>query len=158
MHRWLRYSQFSSSSLGFTLPLMIPILFPHPFLFQETITTMLSKKCAPEKFQFARTLRKNSTPAEHILWQQVRKKLMGVRVRRQSVILGFIADFYCPKARLVIEVDGSAHDPVRDAERDAVFNKHGFEVMRFTNIEVVNHTAAVAGLIQSKIKSRMEMW
>jgi very-short-patch-repair endonuclease len=50
------------------------------------------------------------TPAEKILWQELRVNKLGVHFRRQQVIAGFIVDFYCHKAALVIEVDGDIHD------------------------------------------------
>lgn len=56
------------------------------------------------------------TPAEKILWQEVRAKKLGVRFRRQQVIQGFIVDFYCHQAGLVVEVDGDVHDLQKDED------------------------------------------
>ena len=50
------------------------------------------------------------TPAEKILWEELRANKLGVHFRRQQVISGFIVDFYCHKAALVLEVDGDVHD------------------------------------------------
>ena len=50
------------------------------------------------------------TPAEKILWQELRANKLGVHFRRQQAIAGFIVDFYCHKAGLVVEVDGDIHD------------------------------------------------
>ena len=61
------------------------------------------------------------TPAEKILWQELRANKLGVHFRRQQVIAGFIVDFYCHKAGLVIEVDGDIHDLQR--EEDARWEK-----------------------------------
>lgn len=69
----------------------------------------LRSKCPPSKFLWAKQKRRNPTPAEAALWQAIRRKTLGVRVRRQSVIVGFIVDFYIPAAKLIVEVDGSYH-------------------------------------------------
>ncbi len=58
----------------------------------------------------AKELRREMTPPEKILWQEVCAKNLGVRFRRQQVIAGFIVDFYCHKAASVVEVDGDIHD------------------------------------------------
>ena len=63
-----------------------------------------------EKLERAKELRREMTPAEKLLWQEVRAKKMGVRFRRQQIIQGFIVDFYCHQAGLVVEVDGDIHD------------------------------------------------
>jgi very-short-patch-repair endonuclease len=63
-----------------------------------------------EKLQRAKELRRDMTPAEKILWQELRANKLGVHFRRQQVIAGFIVDFYCHKAGLVIEVDGDIHN------------------------------------------------
>ncbi|MEW6027890.1 MAG: DUF559 domain-containing protein [Chloroflexota bacterium] len=55
-------------------------------------------------------LRREMTPAEKILWEELRANRLGVHFRRQQVIQGFIVDFYCHKAALVVEVDGDIHD------------------------------------------------
>jgi hypothetical protein len=62
------------------------------------------------KLERAKELRREMTPAEKLLWKEVRANKLGVRFRRQQVIQGFIVDFYCHKAGLVIEVDGDIHD------------------------------------------------
>ena len=68
------------------------------------------QKVTKEKLRRAKELRREMTPAEKLLWQEVRAKKLGVRFRRQQVIAGFIVDFYCHKAALVVEVDGDIHD------------------------------------------------
>src|SRR5215471_5025679 len=74
------------------------------------------------RWRFARSLRNRATHAERILWQYLRRRQLGVRFRRQSVLLGWwIADFYCPSQKLVIEIDGLTHvgRELADAKRDA---------------------------------------
>jgi very-short-patch-repair endonuclease len=73
------------------------------------------------------------TPEERILWQHLRHhQVDGLQFRRQYVIEGFIVDFYCPAALLVIEVDGSVHaqQQVYDDERDRVLDMHGLRILR----------------------------
>ncbi len=91
--------------------------------------------------QLARELRKHGTPSEKILWKHLRnRKLAGVRFLRQHPICGYIADFYCPVLKLVIELEGSVHDEPEqrnfDRERFAEFRIRGFRVLRVRN-EVV---------------------
>ena len=98
-----------------------------------------------EKLQRAKELRRDMTPAEKILWQELRANKLGVHFRRQQVIAGFIVDFYCHKAALVIEVDGDIHDLQQedDARREKVLREMGLRVVRFGNEEVVRDLAGV---------------
>ena len=92
-----------------------------------------------EKLALAKELRRNMTEAETILWQCLRtNKLGGWHFRRQQVLFGYIADFYCHAASLVVEVDGEIHKSqhVADRERDAILESKGFNVIRFQNREV----------------------
>ena len=87
----------------------------------------------------AQTLRKNMTKEERKLWYEFLKGL-SINVYRQKVIQGYIVDFYIPKAKLVIELDGSQHYEERgieaDTKRDTTLKELGFEVLRYTNLEV----------------------
>jgi very-short-patch-repair endonuclease len=89
------------------------------------------------------------TPAEKILWQELRGNKLGIHFRRQQVIAGYIVDFYCHKADLVIEVDGRIHEKQKseDAERDKVLTEMGLRVIRFRNDEVENNLVGVVGRI-----------
>lgn len=76
----------------------------------------------PVKITRAKELRRDMTPEERVLWQELRLlRQRGYAFRRQQVIAGFIVDFYCHNAALVVEVDGGIHDQQQeyDAERDA---------------------------------------
>lgn len=88
------------------------------------------QRVTKEKLQRSRELRREMTPAEKILWEELRGSKLGVRFRRQQVIQGFIVDFYCHWAGLVVEVDGDVHDLQReeDERREKVVNGlcHGF--------------------------------
>jgi len=90
------------------------------------------------------------TPAEKILWEELRANKLGVHFRRQQVIQGFIVDFYCHKAGLVIEVDGDVHDLQKeeDERREKVLNGMGLRIVRFRNDGVVRSLSAVVGKIK----------
>jgi very-short-patch-repair endonuclease len=95
-------------------------------------------------------LRKNPTRAEELLWNKLRKKqLGGLRFRRQHIIHTFIVDFYCPKAELVIEVDGSVHGDQEeyDHERSALLEISGYSVIRFRNMEIEREIDKVLAVI-----------
>ena len=108
--------------------------------------------------EFCRYLRQHSTPAEEILWQHLRnKQLIGLKFRRQHPVSGFILDFYCPKLRLAIEVDGAIHqDPETrkyDQKRTRLLARNGIYVIRFWNDEVLNHLDSVPSRIQAHVDS-----
>lgn len=95
-------------------------------------------------------MRKRPTPAERLLWSRLRKKQLGFIFHRQARMLGYIADFYCPRTLIVVEVDGSFHDgrQAYDAQRDRVLTDFGFRVMRFRNDEVIHDTERVIDVIR----------
>ena len=105
----------------------------------------------------ARVLRKNSTDAERLLWSELRNhRLNGASFRRQVPIGGFIADFMCHAARLVIELDGGQHfsddQEKAEAARTAVIEGKGFRVLRFSNLDVMTNRAGVLETIASAIE------
>ena len=99
----------------------------------------------PMANEFARALRRNATPAERVLWTQLRLlKERGFHFRRQAPIGRYIADFAEFKTRLVVEVDGSQHiDSAHDAARDACLAAQGFRVLRFWNGDVLENLSGV---------------
>jgi len=111
-----------------------------------------------EKLQRARELRRDMTSAEKILWQELRANKLGVHFRRQQIIAGFIVDFYCHKAGLVVELDGSVHkkneQKVSDVERDKALNKLGLQIVRFKNEEVVKNLPHVVEQIREIVLIR----
>ena len=103
---------------------------------------------------FSRQLRKNLTDAEKLLWSKIRcKQLKGCQFYRQKPISNFIVDFYCPKANLVIELDGGQHYAVdgraKDKRRDEYMRKMGLKVIRFSDREVFDDIKAVTEKIWS---------
>ena len=96
------------------------------------------------------------TDAENLLWKRVRfKQVRGLQFYRQKPLLKFIVDFYCPKAKLVIELDGSQHfeEAYReaDAERDAALTGLGLRVLRFDNRQVFTEIEAVMAVIDGVV-------
>jgi methylmalonyl-CoA mutase len=91
--------------------------------------------------EFALSHRKEPTVAESVLWESLRNKKEGFKFRRQHIIGQFIADFVCLQKGLIIEVDGNYHQlpemKISDEERTKALNKIGFEVLRFTNDEIL---------------------
>ncbi|MDO9463465.1 MAG: endonuclease domain-containing protein [Deltaproteobacteria bacterium] len=86
-------------------------------------------------------LREHMTAAENLLWSKLRRKqLKGYQFYRQKTIGRYIVDFYCPKAHLVIELDGSQHyseiGKEKDSIRDDVLTKMGIKVLRFSDREI----------------------
>ena len=114
------------------------------------------------KVRQARDLRRTMTPAERLVWQRVRdNRIAGVKFRRQQVIEGFVADFFCHKAKLVVEIDGEIHDTEdrkkEDERRTTVFAGRGLEEIRFRNDEVLSGIDKVIGKITEKVISRLEI-
>ncbi|MBV6397205.1 MAG: hypothetical protein HFACDABA_02813 [Anaerolineales bacterium] len=95
------------------------------------------------------------TPAEkpRSVWQEVRAKKLGIRFRRQQVIAGFIVDFYCHRAALVVEVDGDIHDlqQEEDERREKVLREMGLRIVRFGNDEMMRERSAVVGKIRELV-------
>ena len=104
----------------------------------------------PLIFERAKELRQNMTPAEIILWERLRnKQLEGFRFKAQHPIDKFIVDFYCHKARLLIELDGTSHDNKGEYDngRTAELARYDLKVIRFTNQEVETDIEYVIGRI-----------
>ena len=103
----------------------------------------------------AQKLRKNQTKEEAKLWYQFLRRY-PVRVHRQYVIGKYIVDFYCHKARLVIELDGSQHferaGQEKDTQRDAYLREQGNRVLRIPNNEVNRNFAGVCEYIDEQVK------
>ena len=96
------------------------------------------------------------TPAEKILWNELRANKLGVHFRRQQVIAGFIVDFYCHKFALVVEVDGDIHDLQQreDERREKALSALGLRVVRFRNDEVVRNLSAVVGKVREFVEKQ----
>jgi len=97
-------------------------------------------------------LRVNSTDVETKLWHAIRNDQLGVKFRRQSPVLGFVADFLSNEVRLIVELDGGQHaDSVSDASRTKLLEQAGFRVLRFWNNEVNENLDGVLQTIVSAL-------
>ena len=107
----------------------------------------------PKIFEFAKQLRKNMTEAEKLLWFQLKQNPKGYKFRRQHPIAFYIADFYCHKAKLVIEVDGSIHQRedilINDIDRQKMLEDMGLTVIRFVNRDIFQNMDYVIGEIDA---------
>jgi very-short-patch-repair endonuclease len=95
-----------------------------------------------------RTFRKNMTDAERFLWSRIRRKqLKDYQFYRQKIIGNYIVDFYCPRTKLVIELDGGQHygeeGMKRDRKGDAYLKNIGLKVLRFSDREVLENLTGV---------------
>lgn len=109
----------------------------------------------------ARDLRKNLTETENLLWAKLRRKqLCGVQFYRQKPIGGFIVDFYCAAATLVIELDGKHHAEgnqiAHDQERTMQLEALGLHVIRFNNQDVHQNIDVVVRQIQTTLLARIQ--
>ncbi|MEO7975983.1 vitamin B12 dependent-methionine synthase activation domain-containing protein [Flavobacterium sp.] len=108
--------------------------------------------------QFSLDMRNKPTETEKILWEQLSgKQLEGYKFRRQHIIGDYIADFVCLKERIIIEVDGLIHqlpeNVVSDLERTKWLNEQGFQVLRFTNTEVLTGLEKVLATIKDALEA-----
>ncbi len=110
--------------------------------------------------EYGRENRKNPTEAENILWQRLRNNQLGVKVRRQHSVHGYIVDFAILEVKLVIEVDGKYHDSAEqkayDEARTKFLKEFNLDLLRFTNEEVVNNTEQVISKIKAEIWERKQ--
>jgi very-short-patch-repair endonuclease len=121
-----------------------PILFKHPL--------------TAEMRQRVRELRQEATGAEQLLWRLLRnRQMMGYKFRRQHPVAGYVVDFYCHAAKLVIEVDGGQHasqeQAAYDRQRTETLQGEGLRVARFWNPEVLGETEAVMEAIAEALNA-----
>ncbi|WP_432823932.1 endonuclease domain-containing protein [Trichloromonas sp.] len=102
----------------------------------------------------ARTLRRNSTDAESLLWKHLRARQMdGFKFRRQEQIGRFIVDFVCYDKKLIVEADGGQHatEQKKDEERTCWLNAQGFRVVRFWNNEILTNIEGVLDVVRAHL-------
>lgn len=110
-----------------------------------------------DKLRLAKSFRRHMTYAERCFWDIVRRnRVNGLRFRRQQLVHGFIADFYCNQIGLVVEIDGGIHEQQRDHDRlrDAIIRSQGVRVIRFSNKEVIHHAGSVRERIMAALRDR----
>lgn len=102
----------------------------------------------PTLSQFARHLRTNQTDCEHLLWQKLRaRQIANLKFRRQFPCPPYVLDFYCVELKLAIELDGGQHyesaGVIHDQRRTLFLQRQGIEVVRFSNLEVIQQMGDV---------------
>ena len=101
-------------------------------------------------------LRNSMTKSETVLWTRLKGSALGYKFRRQCGIEKYIVDFYCPKVKLVIEVDGITHDEesvaIRDSEREEYLVSLGLKVIRFSSNDVLKNVDSVVESIFNTCK------
>jgi very-short-patch-repair endonuclease len=114
------------------------------------------QKIDPVKLARARELRREMTSSEKILWEALRGNKLGVQFRRQQIIAGYIVDFYCHQAELVIEVDGGVHayseQRGQDSERDRALEEMGLRVVHIWNSEIERNLSDVVERIRELVQ------
>ena len=114
----------------------------------------------PIIFELAKQLRDRQTDAEIYLWDHLKLiNIPNIRIKRQHPVLYFIADFYCHKAKLIIEIDGGYHNIpeqyLYDINRDEELKSLGLKVIRLTNDEVLNDIQNSIKIIENEIIERL---
>jgi very-short-patch-repair endonuclease len=112
--------------------------------------------------ELSRQLRENMTDAERLLWSKIRgKQIKGYQFYRQKPVGDYIVDFYCPRAKLVVEVDGGQHftNEVNeyDKVRDEYLSSLGLMVLRFTNADVMTHIDGIVERIEGEISAKIPL-
>ena len=119
---------------------------------------VLGQRVKSVKVERARDLRRTMTRAERLLWARLRgSQLDGVRWRRQQIIDGFIVDFYCHAARLIVELDGAIHRDQQeyDSARDEVLATRNLLILRIANTAVETNINTVLAQIQTTCQERI---
>ena len=118
----------------------------------------LARQTSKRTVRMARQLRKKMSLPEVLLWQHLR--LADLNIRKQHPCGPYVLDFYCPAAKLAIEIDGVAHDmgdrPLRDEARDAFLRERRLEVIHPTAAEVLRDVSAAADTIVAACRGRCE--
>jgi cyclase len=108
-------------------------------------------------FEKAKILRKKMTVAEETLWIHLRKGVYGYKFRRQHPINNYIADFFCRKAGLIVEIDGSVHHTNEVLENDLIRQKDlenlGYTVISFSNSDIYNRIEKVLDTISQRVNN-----
>jgi very-short-patch-repair endonuclease len=111
------------------------------------------QKVSAKQLEGAKALRREMTPSEKVLWKEVKvNKLNGLHFRRQQIVHGYFADFYCHQHELIVEVDGGIHEFQQeyDAEREEYLGAIGLRIIRFTNDEI---TQDLKGVLQKIVEA-----
>ena len=118
----------------------------------------MSKQYNGKNLPLAKTLRKNATPQEKRLWYDF-LRTYPIRFQRQKMIGEYIVDFYCHRAKLVIEIDGSQHYSEENIKQDMIrteeLEHRGLKVVRFTNREIDTNLQGVCDSINLTVRESL---
>ena len=107
----------------------------------------------------AREMRRNPTEPEKRLWRHLSgSQLRGHKFRRQAVIEHYIADFFCPLKKLIVEVDGDTHDVEADFKRDDRLRNQGYRTVRFGNLDVMRNMDGVLTILMDVLEETPDRW
>ena len=132
------------------------LIVKRPSSLPPTKNIVIGQKISSIKKQLSKNLRKRMTPAEKMLRTHLRNnRLSGFHFRRQQIIDGIIADFYCHKCSLVVEVDGGIHNHRKeyDDARENLLGERKLKVIRFNNNQVMDNLDMVLSIILDSCKS-----
>jgi len=126
----------------------------------EGVELLTRNKTLPPILENARSLRRNQTEAEEKLWKHLRNRKVGnLKFRRQQPFEGFILDFYCPEAKLSVEVDGEIHlrqeEREYDQQRTEYLADFEIKIIRFSNDSVMNNVFEVLSIIMREADERI---
>jgi very-short-patch-repair endonuclease len=110
------------------------------------------QRVSARQLENAKELRRELTPAEKFLWKHLKaNRLNGLHFRRQQIVHGYFADFYCHQHELIVEVDGGIHDHQQeyDADREEYLMNLGLRIIRFSNDEI---TKNLNGVLQNIVQ------
>jgi very-short-patch-repair endonuclease len=115
----------------------------------------------PRLLTFAREMRQAAAPAEQRLWSCLRdRQLNGFKFRRQFPVNRYVADFYCAECKLIIELDGDSHfqddAELKDAKRSENLKNGGYEVVRFTNVDIFENLEGVLNSLLEICEARRQ--
>ena len=134
---------------------LLPLLAKEGVRGRLILTQHFNRRREREK---RRALRSHATDAEQRLWQYLRGKQIGTKFRRQYSVDAYVLDFYAPRAKIAIEIDGDSHFTREamefDQNRTTYLNRFGIEVLRFTNLDIFENVDGVLDAIEEAIKRK----
>ena len=133
------------------------VCLPSSHINHHTMTQIMN---IPAAKKHRRALRRNATTSERMLWETLRRvHIPGMLFRRQFSVHQFVLDFYVPRVKLAIEIDGISHDEPGahdyDIWRQSVIERLGIEFMRFRDEEVTLGAEAVASKIVARVREKL---
>jgi len=126
---------------------------------ENRITDSLNGGAKPSTFEFAKSLRRNVTMQEQIMWKELKENKLGVKFRQQHPYGKYILDFYSHQVKLAIEIDGDSHNQAYQKEYDkfrtSELNRCGIMELRFSNNMVEDNLSYVLSEIKKVIDMRL---